>query len=112
MSIQTPATAEEVRQALRVGRPFVGTRVHADRIAVLSGALRSGPELTGPLAGEVVRTMADYTEQYLTDGGRERPWWHVVYYATARDPENAGARRVLARLASLPPYTEAEKEKK
>lgn len=101
MSAQTPSNAEEVRQAITVGRPFAGTKVNGETIAVLSGALH-GEILTGPLAGEVMRTMLDYSEQYLTGGGRNRPAWHVVYYVTVSEPdaERGRARRVVGYLTA------------
>lgn len=101
MSVQKPATAEEVRHAIDAGRPFAGTKINAHHIAVLTGALRKHSEpLTGELAAEVLRTMTDYSEQYLTGGGRERAPWHVVYYVTVRDPENPRARLVLGYLTA------------
>ena len=87
MTIQRPPTTDEIRDAIAAGRPFGGTKIDAAHVAVLSGP----QNLTGPLAAEVNRSAADYREQYLTGGGRERAPWHAVYYVTRR-----ADRRVLA----------------
>ena len=73
------ATYTDIADVISHGRPFRSTAARTfagERIAVLTGPAR----VTGPLASDVQRTAADYTEQYLTGGGRERPAWHVVYY--------------------------------
>lgn len=97
MSIQRPSTLDETGDAIAHGRPFQGSKINGETIAVLDGQLHRRPMLTGPLAPEVLRTMADYSEQYLTGGGRERAPWHVIYYVTApvADPEGRAVRRVL-----------------
>jgi hypothetical protein len=92
MTIQRPAKADEIRDAIAVGRPFQGTKINADHIAVLSGP----SALTGPLADEVNRSASDYREQYLAGGGRERAAWHVVYYVSIADPAASGSRYVIA----------------
>lgn len=92
MSVQKPSKSDEIAQAIQHGRPFWGPKVHGETIAVLSGR----QNVTGPLADAVNETAADYQEQYLTGGGRNRPAWHVVYYVTIADPETAGARFVIA----------------
>lgn len=92
MTMQRPAKPDEVRDAIAVGRPFQGTRINADQIAVLTGELA----LTGPLADTVRTSALDYREQYLTGGGRERAAWHVVYYVSIADPAAPGSRYVIA----------------
>lgn len=52
--------------------------IRTGRIAVLSHY--SLPALSGWLAERVQKTQAEYTEQYLTGGGRKRMPGHVLWY--------------------------------
>lgn len=92
MSIQRPSKPEEIRDAIAHGRPFYGPKIEGRSIAVLSGR----QNVTGPLAGMVNESAADYEEQYTTGGGRNHPAWHVVYYVTTADPDAPGSRYVIA----------------